>query len=88
MNNLISTLLEAAAVLLWGFVAVALLFAFAIVQGATAGLALAVLTGGSVYVYQAVSYQAVEVSRKRLLQLQFVPIILYFVSFFLSVKGL
>lgn len=87
MQSLTSTLLEALAVLLWGFVAVALLFAFAVVQGATGGLAFAVLTAGSTYVYQAVQYQVREVSARRMVQLQLIPVVFYAISFILSLKG-
>ncbi len=79
-------LLFGLAVIFWGLLAVALLFACAVWQGAARGAALAILTAGSTYLFQELQRHASGPS-KALITMNLLPLGLFAVSLVMTLKG-
>lgn len=89
MNSFLSIVLEGVAILLWGAIAVILLFVFAVYQSAEFGMAGATLTAGATYIFQAVQFEVVRDKRTVpiLNALQILPVILFIASLALILLG-
>lgn len=81
---------EALAVILWGLLSVVLLFLLAVHVGSFWGAIIATLTGGATYFFQAVQFEATEVSKKGrivLSILQLFPVALFIIAMVLIATG-
>lgn len=81
---------EALAVILWGLLAIVLLFLLSVHVGSFPGAVLSVSAAGFTYLFQAVQFEAQTVGRKGLFALavlQLIPVLLFIAALVLIVLG-
>lgn len=81
---------EALAVILWGLLSVVLLFLLSLHVGSFWGAVIATLAGGATYLFQAVQFEATEVSKKGRIVLgilQLFPVALFIIAMVIIATG-